>query len=78
MVPNDEPWAVRRTVTPEYFRVMGIPLLKGRYFADQDTVESALVAFINGRMARRYWLSEEPIGSRIKIEDPKNSPGEAP
>src|SRR5207247_3324614 len=48
------------------FRVMGIPLLKGREFAGVDHARAPLVAVINETMAKRYWPNANPIGQRIK------------
>jgi putative ABC transport system permease protein len=54
-------------VTPDYFRAIGIPLLKGRPFGDQDNGQSPLVAVINGTLSRRYFPNEDPIGKRIRL-----------
>jgi putative ABC transport system permease protein len=53
-------------VTPEYFQSMGIPLLSGRYFTEQDHRDAALVAIIDEKLARRWWPDESPIGKRIQ------------
>jgi len=76
VAPSDRPWGVHSTISPDYFRLMDIPLLKGRYFTDQDTAESALVAIIGEQTAYRYWPGEDPIGGRIRLEDPDISTGE--
>ena len=55
-----------RTVSPDYFRVMGIPLLKGRGFSDADHDGAPMVTVINEMMAKRYWPNADPIGQRIK------------
>jgi predicted permease len=52
-------------VTTDYFRAMGIPLLKGRVFTEQDTAQSLPVTVISETMARRYFTDEDPIGRRI-------------
>jgi putative ABC transport system permease protein len=58
-----------RPVTAGYFRTMGIPLIKGRYFAAPDDGESALsVAILNETAARAIWPDEEPLGNRFKLE----------
>ena len=44
---------------------MRIPLLKGRFFNDQDTETSAKVVIVNESFARRYWPDEDPVGKRV-------------
>lgn len=53
--------------TPDYFRVMGIPLVHGRAFDEHDDASREPVAVINEGMARRFWPNEDPLGKRIKI-----------
>jgi putative ABC transport system permease protein len=63
-----------QVVTPEYFSVMGIPLLRGRYFTDQDHADALRVAIISQRMAERDWPDEDPIGRRFALdEDPSQA-----
>jgi predicted permease len=52
-------------VSNDYFRAMGISLLRGRTFTDQDRKETPAVAVINEAMVRRYWPGDDPIGKRI-------------
>lgn len=61
------------TVRGEYFRAMSIPLLAGRYFTEQDTATSPLVAIIDDAMARRYWPEENAIGKRFKGQDERGT-----
>jgi putative ABC transport system permease protein len=57
--------------SPDYFRTMGIPLLRGRLFSRSDAVKDApTVAIISETMARRYWPDHDPIGKRFKFMDP--------
>jgi putative ABC transport system permease protein len=63
--PGQEPIIVTRVISPEYFDTMGIPLLQGRQFTEQDTATSPNVVVISETMARRYWPNEDPIGKRI-------------
>lgn len=52
-------------ITPDYFRAMGIPLLRGRYFTDADSKDSLPVAIIDQTLAEQYWPDQDPIGKRI-------------
>jgi predicted permease len=61
---GDEQW---RSVSPHYFGVFRIRLLRGRAFAETDTVNSAPVVIVNEAMARKYWSKEEALGQVITI-----------
>jgi putative ABC transport system permease protein len=67
--PEEMPWADFLTITPDYFRTMGIRLVKGRLFTEQDMVEAPGMAVIDDTLARRYFPNEDPIGKRLKPED---------
>ena len=54
-------------VTPDYFKAMGIPLLRGRLFTEQDNGTAPPVVVINETMAKTYFLDEDPIGKRINV-----------
>jgi putative ABC transport system permease protein len=60
------PAANFRSVSPGYFRVMGIPLIRGREFSDADHGRATMVVVINETMAKRYWPNVDPIGQRIR------------
>jgi putative ABC transport system permease protein len=58
-----------RIVTPDYFRVLETPLLKGRFFTGADTADAPGVVIINQAMAKKYWPNEEAVGKRINFND---------
>ena len=68
------PAANYRVTDGDYFRVLNIPLLKGRYFNEQDTEGRPGVALINETMAKRYLPNEDPMGKRIRRLGPPGSP----
>ncbi len=61
---GDDEW---RFVSPGFFDVFRIPLLRGRTFNDSDDSASAPVVVISEAMARRYWPKDNPVGTRITI-----------
>ena len=66
--PQLAPAADRYTVSPEFMRTMGIPLLRGRGFAPADARDSAEpVAIVSAALAARIWGEEDPIGKRIQL-----------
>jgi len=56
-------------VSPDYFRVMGIRLLNGRGFTEQDNSGAPGVAIVSKSVARTLWPGENPVGMRITMED---------
>jgi putative ABC transport system permease protein len=61
-----------QAVSPDYFRVMEIPLLRGRVFTDRDTVRPdgrRDVAIISRRLAERMWPNADPLGKRVNCGD---------
>jgi putative ABC transport system permease protein len=53
---------------------MKIPIIRGRFFDDRDTIESQPVAIIDETMARKYWPDEDPLGKRITFQGGPNNP----
>ncbi len=53
--------------SPDYFRTLGIPLVRGRVFTDRDRIGQPKVVVINETAARRLWGGEDPIGRRIGV-----------
>jgi len=52
----------------EYFRTVGIPLLKGRFFDQRDQGDASRVVVISEALAREYFPNEEPLGQRIHLD----------
>jgi predicted permease len=66
-IQSDQPRVVEWSrVTPEYFHLLGIPLLSGRLFNDSDNDKAPQVAVINEAFAQTYWPNENPLGKRFK------------
>jgi predicted permease len=59
-------------VSPEYFTVMGIDLMRGRVFNDSDNEHSRDVAIISESMARKYWPNQDPIGRTFRMDAEKD------
>jgi predicted permease len=55
-----------RTAGVDYFETMKVPLIRGRFFTEQDTKEALPVIVIDENMARTYWPNTDPIGKRVK------------
>jgi predicted permease len=62
-------------ITPGYFAAMGIPLLRGRDFAETDDAKSPLAMVVNQTFVRKYFPDQNPIGQRIRQGSHRN-PGD--
>ncbi len=58
--------SLRQIVEPGYFRTLGISLVRGRVFTEQDSVDAPGVVIINETMAKRFWPGRDPIGKQIR------------
>ncbi len=65
--PNQEPIALASSVTPDYLKVMGIPLRAGRFFNEHDGEESEPVIVIDENLARHGFGGENPVGRHLWI-----------
>jgi predicted permease len=65
--PDQTPLALASSVTPDYLKVMGIPLRQGRFFNEQDRVGHDLVVVIDDVLAHRAFGESEPVGKRLWI-----------
>jgi putative ABC transport system permease protein len=59
-------------ITPDFFRVLQVPLLRGRFFSDLDRADGQRVAIINETAARTHWPNEDALGKRFKFGDPND------
>ena len=66
---SETPLADYRSISPDYFRAMNIPISQGRAFTEADAADAPPVAIVNEAVVRRYWPNESPIGRRIKMRD---------
>ena len=57
-----------RLVGSDYFRTMGIPLLRGRTFSDREQTVESHVVVISESLARQYFAGEDPLGQKIRID----------
>ena len=70
--PGKSTTADYATVSPDYFHVMKIPLLRGRFFREEDSPSNPKVAIISETLAQRYFPNQEPIGRQMKFGFPPN------
>jgi putative ABC transport system permease protein len=64
---GDEPSTNYYSVSPGYFKAIGIPLLRGRLITERDTKDTTRVVIINETMAKRFFPGEDPIGKRVHV-----------
>jgi putative ABC transport system permease protein len=65
------PVANFQTVSPDYFRVLRIPLVRGRFFSDADKRGALRVCIVSERLAKSVWPNEDPIGRRVRLGGPE-------
>ncbi len=70
--PGKSTTADYATVSSDYFRVMRIRLLRGRFFSEQDSPSNPNVAIISETLARRYFPNQDPIGRQMRFGFPPN------
>lgn len=59
--------ARRMVISPSYFDVLNIPLVRGRFLTESDRLDTPLVAIVNQTMARQLWQGGDPIGEQLVI-----------
>jgi putative ABC transport system permease protein len=71
---NSTPEADQRVVTPDYFKAMGISLLRGRFFEAHDSDGATPVVIVDESLAETYWPNQDPIGKRLHVGGPYSNP----
>ncbi|MEJ7813445.1 MAG: ABC transporter permease [Gemmatimonadaceae bacterium] len=76
LAPNQpNPWGDIRTVSPDFFETLRVPLKQGRLFAEGDHTGAPRVVVVDEEMVKRYWPNATPIGKRItRNNNPDGSP----
>jgi putative ABC transport system permease protein len=64
--PDQRPDVIFRAIGPGYFGTMGIPIIRGRDFTDQDEGDTKDVVVISEKTAQHFWPGQDPIGKRLK------------
>jgi predicted permease len=70
---NEAPLVNGSIVTPEYFHLLGMTLLRGRLFTEFDDEKAPQVAVVNQAFARTYWPSEEPVGKHLRLNNARGA-----
>ena len=60
--PGQRPDVIFRAIGPGYFNTMGIPIVGGRDFTDQDKADSKDVVVISEKTAQHFWPGQDPVG----------------
>ena len=72
--PDDYERELRHaSITPDYFRTMGVRLLAGRMFDEHDTIDQPPVTIVNEALARKYLRGADPLDSRIRFGRPQDT-----
>jgi putative ABC transport system permease protein len=67
--PHVERWQTTlESVSEGYFQMFGLPLIRGRFFSEDDVRAARLVMVVNQAFVRRYFPAEDPLGRRVKME----------
>ena len=64
---NDMHWSLEYVVEPDYLRIMRIPLLRGRFFTEQDNQHTPPVVVIDDVLARKYFGDQDPVGKQVNL-----------
>jgi putative ABC transport system permease protein len=64
---GQRPVELIQSISPDYFKTMGIPLLAGRTFDDHDVADAPPVVIVNQTIVRRFWPNQNPLGKHVTI-----------
>jgi predicted permease len=67
---NEEHSAADAVVTPDYFQLIGVPLMSGRTFNDRDDAATPRVVLVNREFVRQYFQGSDPVGKQIQLDIP--------
>jgi predicted permease len=67
--PNEYFHGRYHAATPDYFRALGTPLVRGRFFTDADKDGAPAVVIVNEALEKKYWPHEDAVGRRITFDD---------
>jgi putative ABC transport system permease protein len=67
--PHTEPWETRyETCSEGYFHTLGLPLVRGRFFSEDDVTAARDVMVVNEAFSRQYFPNEDPLGHKVKLK----------
>jgi putative ABC transport system permease protein len=67
--PHTERWETRFEMCSEgYFRTLGLPLIRGRFFSEDDVSAARYVMVVNEAFSRQYFAGEDPLGHKVKLQ----------
>ena len=65
--PHESLEVRRADVTPRYFETLGIPVIEGREFTQDDNEKAPSVLIVDQTAASRYWPGQDPLGKKLSI-----------
>ena len=66
--PGEHHFVAYRTADPGYFSAIGIPILRGRFFSDDERLENDKFVIVNQELVQQYFSSEDPIGKHLRVQ----------
>ena len=66
--PGEHHFVAYRTADPGYFSAMGIPILRGRFFSDDERLENDKSVIVNQELVRQYFPDEDPLGKHLHVQ----------